>query len=210
MELFSLQRNEYPRDRTRGSEDMTKNELNLDRAPVLRPKLQFRLRSLLVTLVFVSVGLGAWFGWVNPRLEFAQLRQRTIARLKWSGKDAVAEERTNQIRNLLEQADYATLSMPQLAYVAIRRSAGVLVIDWVGLDRETNVQGVEITGEKKVPLPIDSEHLEHPGGTLLFTSVCKVDDAETWPGLKVPSRYQACLIISGNRRSNRIDVRFID
>ena len=190
---------------------MEKDDSSTDLETDSGRKLQFRLRTLLFVFVLLAVVLGGWFGWVSPRLAFEARRRESIARLDWTGKDAAAEERTKQIRIALEQSDYGALSIPRLAYAAFRKRAGFFVIDWVGMDGLTNVQGIEITADQTVQFPLDSDYVEHEKGTLLFsTSIREDDNPEIWPETTRSVRYQASLIIGGNRRSNKIDVRIVE
>jgi len=176
-----------------------------------RRKPQYRLRTLLVVVLLVAVVLGGWLSWVRPRRAFEARRRESIARLDWTGKDAAAEYRTKQIKRAVEQFRYGERSTPSLAYAGINDGAGILNVDWVGVDQSTHVRGIEITGGETVRLSIESDYVEHDAGLLIFsTTLRKRDAAEKWPQLTASAKYQACLIIGENEKSNAIDVSIIE
>jgi hypothetical protein len=190
---------------------MNKEDSHPDREKDSRRILQFRLRTLLLVFVLLAVVLGGWFGWVSPRLAFDACRRDSIARLDWTGKDAAAEYRTQQIRLALEESDYGALSIPRLAYASIYKPAGVLVVDWVAMDRATDVQGIEITGDRTLQMSLDPDYVEHEKGTLIFSvSIRENDNPEYWPQLTGSTSHHLSLIVDEKRRSNKIDLRFVE
>jgi hypothetical protein len=176
-----------------------------------RRKLQFRLRTLLLVPVLLGALLAVWFGWIAPRLAFEKLRQESVSRMSWSGKDREMEYRTNLSGDALERSTYSNISTPRLVYAVVYKRYGVLLVDWIGADRPTEVRGIAISGDDAFELAFHPDLIDHPGGTLLFTgSVGKDDHPEYWRRLVEGGDYQVSLIIKDNQRSNTVDLRTLD
>ena len=84
-------------------------------------------------------------------------------------------------------------------------------VDWIGVDQGLQVRGIEITGDETVRMSIESDFVDHDAGQLIFsTTIRKGNNLKKWPLLTTAVKYQACLHLAENVKSNKIDMRIVE